>query len=357
MLMNSTSVQAAPELTIGHYELVSSKRITRTVFEYTYKADVTNTGTDALDVSATLSVTAPGVTVLDGKLSFGDVAAGARVTSSDTFAIRQDRQYSFAVDALQWEIKSDANPTVQWTPSSLYASLAAGESTTTIASFVPTANATNVSVEVLPELAPYVSVSPTSFASVGEGASYPVTVTMTAPVEMVVGAYDGSIQLRQGTRTLTESLAVVMEVVWPTFDGGEELGLSIEYPPGWYVESHKGRLWIRNVSVPSAVPEEMVQEEAFFEVQRHADSNPRALTIDEWFDVMRPFSADNLISETPLVIDGYDAIQIVVTGIGQNRAHIFVAQDTDIIEINYGLGAPHFEARYLDMLSSFNLSP
>jgi hypothetical protein len=58
-----------------------------------------------------------------------------------------------------------------------------------------------------------------------------------------------------------------------------------------------------------------------------------------------------------LVIDGYDAIQIVVTGIGQNRAHIFVAQDTDIIEINYGLGAPHFEARYLDMLSSFNLSP
>jgi len=228
MLTNSASVRAAPELTIGNYELVSTKRITRTVFEYTYKADVTNTGTDALEVSATLSITAPGVTVLDGQLSFGDVAAGARVTSSDTFAIRQDRQYSFAVDALRWEIKSDANPTVQWTPSSLYASLAAGESTTTIASFVPTANATNVSVGVLPELAPYVSVSPASFPSLMQGASYTVTVTVSAPADigMQVGMLDGTIYLKQGQKTLATQLVVELRLV-------DELGgILVEDPDG-----------------------------------------------------------------------------------------------------------------------------
>jgi hypothetical protein len=66
--------------------------------------------------------------------------------------------------------------------------LAAGESTTTTATFIPSANATNVTVRVVPSLAPYVSVSPTSFASVGKGASYSVTVTIIAPVDMVVGA-------------------------------------------------------------------------------------------------------------------------------------------------------------------------
>lgn len=89
LLVYNQSAQAAPELTIGNYQLVSSKRITRTVFEYTYKAFVTNTGDDALGVSATLSINSSGVTVLDNQLDFGNVSNGASSTSSDTFSIRQ----------------------------------------------------------------------------------------------------------------------------------------------------------------------------------------------------------------------------------------------------------------------------
>jgi hypothetical protein len=112
------------------------------------------------------------------------------------------------VSLLLYSPPSEAAPTVKWSPSSLYASLAAGESTTTTATFMPTANATNVTVAVVPELAPYVSVSPTSYASVQKGQSYPVAVTMRAPADMVVGVYDGTIQLRQGTKTLAVPLAV-----------------------------------------------------------------------------------------------------------------------------------------------------
>ena len=41
---SSGSVLAEPELTVGNYQLVASKRVSRFEFEYTYKADITNTG-------------------------------------------------------------------------------------------------------------------------------------------------------------------------------------------------------------------------------------------------------------------------------------------------------------------------
>ena len=105
LLSGITTALAAPELTISNYQLVDSKRISRTVFEYTYKAEITNTGSDAVEVTATLSVDAPGVTVLDGELSFGDVPAGASVESSNTFSILHNRQHSFGVDALMWSVE------------------------------------------------------------------------------------------------------------------------------------------------------------------------------------------------------------------------------------------------------------
>lgn len=97
---------AAPELTVGNYKLVASKRVSRFEFEYTYKADITNRAQGALAVSASLTINAPGVTLLDGLLDFGDVSGGGVLTSLDTFALRQDRRYSFGLDSLQWTIRA-----------------------------------------------------------------------------------------------------------------------------------------------------------------------------------------------------------------------------------------------------------
>ncbi len=106
LLAIAQPAHAAPELTIGNYQLISSERYGRTEFEYTYKAAVTNTGSDALDVSATLSINAPGVTVLRGTLRFGDVAAGATVTSADTFIIRHDRVHAYDESHFEWTTRS-----------------------------------------------------------------------------------------------------------------------------------------------------------------------------------------------------------------------------------------------------------
>lgn len=109
----ASATAAATSLTIGNnYSLISSRRLSSTVYEYVYRAQVTNSGAAVKNVAATLISTPQGVTIVDGNVSFGDVAAGAVVTSSDTFTVRHDRRYPFSADALGWSIAFDpASPT------------------------------------------------------------------------------------------------------------------------------------------------------------------------------------------------------------------------------------------------------
>lgn len=97
----------AQQLTIGDYVIVSSKRLSRTEFEYTYKASVTNTGEGVNNVTATLTSGVAIMTVLEGTLSFGNVAAGAKVQSVDTFTVRVNRTSPVGSDAFIWNIAGD----------------------------------------------------------------------------------------------------------------------------------------------------------------------------------------------------------------------------------------------------------
>ena len=108
-LCAAVALHAAPawaDLTIGNYTLVSSQRVSRTDFEYTYRVDVTNTGAAVEGVTATVTSTAGSTAIVDGEVSFGGVFAGATVTSSDTFTIRQNRTSAFNPGALAWTVKS-----------------------------------------------------------------------------------------------------------------------------------------------------------------------------------------------------------------------------------------------------------
>ncbi|GAB6906643.1 exported hypothetical protein [Desulfosarcina cetonica] len=95
----------ADDLSIGNYTLVSSKRVSRVEYEYTYKADVINNGGDVNNVMAQVTSNSPYTIVIDGTLEFGSVASGASITSSDTFTIKQNRQYSLDWSMLQWNIQ------------------------------------------------------------------------------------------------------------------------------------------------------------------------------------------------------------------------------------------------------------
>jgi hypothetical protein len=108
VLLGLLVAQAAnPTLTIDNNALilVSTTRVTRTVFDFTYQAQVTNTGiTDMTGVVATLTSLSPTTVVIQGSLTFGDVPAGHTVTSTNTFTIRQDRTVPLRSQDLVWSI-------------------------------------------------------------------------------------------------------------------------------------------------------------------------------------------------------------------------------------------------------------
>jgi len=104
------ALPASAEIEIDHFEVVTSTRLSRTVFEYTLKADGSNWGDADANVTATLASTDPATVVVDGALDFGALAEGATGQSSDTFTIRQDRRTLVDPDKLVWTTQVTALP-------------------------------------------------------------------------------------------------------------------------------------------------------------------------------------------------------------------------------------------------------
>ncbi len=102
---------SAQSPSIGGYRLQSERRIDRTNYEYSYKADLTNPSAAPLaNVSATVVSANAAVTVLENTLEFGAVAANSVKTSTDTFTIRMDRSVAFQASFLQWTIRTNRPP-------------------------------------------------------------------------------------------------------------------------------------------------------------------------------------------------------------------------------------------------------
>ncbi len=103
IVLVSSSVTAAPDLGVVNYQLVSQKRLSLTVYDYTYRATVRNNGSEATGVNATLITYPAAVTPQDATLSFGDVAANTSQVSADTFVLRHNRtQGAFDTTKLFW---------------------------------------------------------------------------------------------------------------------------------------------------------------------------------------------------------------------------------------------------------------
>ena len=100
-----TVTDSAAPLTVGNYILISSTRVSRTDFIYTYRAIIVNSGFTTRTPTAILNIATPGVTILDGTLSFGTVPAGTTATSTDTFSLRHDRSSAFSEADFHWQIQ------------------------------------------------------------------------------------------------------------------------------------------------------------------------------------------------------------------------------------------------------------
>jgi hypothetical protein len=98
----------SPSLAAQSYPLVSYKRISKNIWEYTYRFVMKNQGQGgATNISADLTGHPAQVTVVDGQVAFPDAPAGQQITSTDTFTIRIDCSVPVQNSDLSWTVEYD----------------------------------------------------------------------------------------------------------------------------------------------------------------------------------------------------------------------------------------------------------
>lgn len=185
MLVSPVSAQLAG-VSVSAFELVSSKRLSRLEWESVYRVRVSNAGSALRSVVASATTVASHVTVVDGSVAVGDLAAGANRLAEDTITLRTNR--STAIDlatALSWTF-SAAQPPADATPPA-------------ISGLLPAA-AAEFAADALPEMA-------ASFSDQGSGidpASLEVELDGVPVTGQVIGSASGF--TFTPTRMLTEGL-------------------------------------------------------------------------------------------------------------------------------------------------------
>jgi hypothetical protein len=110
----SVSASALPFLplqgSIGNYQLASQQSVASGFTIYTYTAQLTNSGASATSVSANASSSDPNTVVTNSLLEFGSVAAGATVTSLNTFSIQLPSTVTFNPSVLSWTLSTPGTP-------------------------------------------------------------------------------------------------------------------------------------------------------------------------------------------------------------------------------------------------------
>ncbi len=92
------------------FELVDSKRVGRTLFEYTFALTIKNNDKGVKNLSFTFKSDSPHTTVTDGYAFLGDISPGSTTTGQDTLAFIHDRRFPFDHDAVKWKFDFDVQP-------------------------------------------------------------------------------------------------------------------------------------------------------------------------------------------------------------------------------------------------------
>jgi PKD repeat protein len=96
---------------IGSYSLVSQKKVTSTIYQYTYQASLTNSSSAiGKNITATATSKVFGVTLSDSSLFFGEIAAGSTIQSTNTFTIRAKAGYVVKGPDLSWYVNGVTVP-------------------------------------------------------------------------------------------------------------------------------------------------------------------------------------------------------------------------------------------------------
>lgn len=95
--------EAGPQFSITNYKEISSKGgRTSNIWKLALTASITNSGSDAENVKAFLSVNDPNIKIIKNFLDFGLVRGNSTVSTSDAFIVETDHNFPIDTNAFTW---------------------------------------------------------------------------------------------------------------------------------------------------------------------------------------------------------------------------------------------------------------
>jgi hypothetical protein len=122
-------------------------------------------------------------------------------------------------------------PKITWSTTSINVILSPGESTSNDLTFTSSQKLTDVTLSVVPQIAPFVTVQPASISSLAANQAQSVHLSIALATTTKFGTYDGTLQLKSGTTAFPQTVKVVVNV-WQVFTS-VAAGIKFKYPPGW----------------------------------------------------------------------------------------------------------------------------
>lgn len=128
-------------------------------------------------------------------------------------------------------------PKISWSQKQLELILSPGETATRSLTFTSDQSLQNIVIEPVPELAPFLSIQPNTFANVPAGQPQSVRFTFSIPATATLGTYDGTVHVRLGSQTLPQTLKIHLDL-WGVLTS--PLGFQVRYPPQWLTVNETG---------------------------------------------------------------------------------------------------------------------
>lgn len=145
--------------------------------------------------------------------------------------------------------KAATDAKIKWNPVNITNIISPGGSKSVEVSFVATKDLNNVKVFVVPELQPFVQVSPSSFSHVSAGTVTSLTIMFSAPSDAKPGAFNGTIHIismGKNARTYEKPLPIILNIWNRSEIKINNLIVEFAYPPGWNLSRHGFGTFIYN---------------------------------------------------------------------------------------------------------------
>jgi hypothetical protein len=203
-------------------------------------------------------------------------------------------------------------PSITWSQPQVNMTLPQGDLATKDITLASNSDLKNIVIETVPEIAPYISIRPATFANLAANQPRPVHISFAIPLGASLGTYEGTVHVRVENRTLPNTLRIVITVVstdWRTLSDPRR-GVSFMLPPTWTASSLGDELTVSNAPLDSEPsPDSLL---GFCKIDFGKIEKPAGRHLREWLlDEMAVNGDPEPKSITPVVLRSLVGLRVV----------------------------------------------